>query len=117
MLFRSAGELEWLAVQTSEVLTAMLFSKTEQSNGSHVELNANRLENMSLKNKLELVKSMIDRGILKTDEVRELFGFDPMEDGMGDKTPIRGEYYFLEDGKPGSEEAPAEEEAEDAVSD
>lgn len=111
-----AGELEWLAVQTSEVLTAMLFSKTEQSNGSHVELNANRLENMSLKNKLELVKSMIDRGILKTDEVRELFGFDPMDDGMGDKTPIRGEYYFLEDGKPGAQEEPTEEETEeDAV--
>ena len=96
-----AGMLEWMVVQTSEVLTNMLFSANEQSRGSYVELNANRLENMSLKNKIELVKAMIDRGIFLIDDVRALFDMDPMPDGNGQKTPIRGEYYFLEDGKPG----------------
>lgn len=109
------GELEWLAVQAGEILTAMLFSKTEQSNGARVILDANRLETMSLKNKIEFVKSVIDRGGLTINEVRELFGYEPVPDG--DKTPIRGEYYFLEDGKPGQEAQEEEEKKEDAVSD
>ena len=110
-----SGILEWLAVQTGEVLTQMLFTDTERSNGAKVELNANRLENMSLKSKLEFVKAMMDRGVMSIDDVRDIFGLDELPDGAGQKTPIRGEYYFIEDGKPGSEPEPTEEEAEDAV--
>lgn len=111
-----AGMLEWMVIQTSEVLTNMLFTQKEQSYGSYVELNANRLENMSLKNKIELVKAMIDRGVLMIDDVRALFDMDPMADGAGQKTPIRGEYYFLEEGKPGSQTTEPTEEENDAVS-
>lgn len=91
-----AGNLEWLAIQTSEVLTNMLFTLKEQSFGSHVELNANRIANMSMKNKIEFVKAMLDRGILKIDEVRDIFGYDALPDGQGDVTPIRGEFHFVE---------------------
>lgn len=97
-----AGMLEWLVIQTSEVLTNMLFTPIEQSFGSYVELNANRIENMSLKNKIELVKALIDRGVFLIDDVRALFDMDPMPNGQGQKTPIRGEYFFIEEGKPNS---------------
>lgn len=110
-----AGILEWLAIQTSEALTNMLFSSIEQSYGSYVELNANRMNNLSLKNKIEFVKAMIDRGVLRIDDVRGLFDMEELPDGIGKKTPIRGEYYFLEDGKPGTEQTTMEDE-EDAVS-
>ena len=109
-----AGILEWLAIQTSEVLTNMLFTGIEQSYGSKVELNANHMEHMSMKSKLEFVKAMMDRGVLMIDDVRELFDLEPKDDGAGQKSPIRGEYYFLEDGKPGSETITEVE--EDAVS-
>ena len=104
------GILEWLSIQTSEVLTNMLFSNIEQSNGAKVELNANRMEHMSMKSKLEFVKAMMDRGVLMIDDVRALFDLKPMDEGNGQKTPIRGEYYFLEEGKPGTQTTTEEEE-------
>lgn len=108
------GMLEWMYVQTSEGLTNMLFTGTEQSYGSRVELNGNKVENMSLKNKLEFVKALIDRGVLMIDDVRALFDMEKLPDGNGQKTPIRGEYFFLEEGKPGTQTVTEVE--EDAVS-
>ena len=104
------GILEWLSIQTSEVLTNMLFTNIEQSNGAKVELNANRMEHMSMKSKLEFVKAMMDRGVLMIDDVRALFDLEAMDEGNGQKTPIRGEYYFLEEGKPGTQTTTEEEE-------
>lgn len=104
------GILEWLSIQTSEVLTNMLFTNIEQSNGAKVELNANRMEHMSMKSKLEFVKAMMDRGVLMIDDVRALFDLEAMAEGNGQKTPIRGEYYFLEEGKPGTQTTTEEEE-------
>lgn len=106
-----SGMLSWLIIQTSEVLTNMLFTPKEQSFGSYVELNANRIESMSLKSKIEFVKAMIDRGIMLIDDVRMLFDMDPMPDGNGQKTPIRGEYFFIEDGKPNQNTVEVEEDA------
>ena len=91
-----AGNLEWLAIQTSEVLTKMLFSDKEKAFGTHIELNSNRIQNMAMKDKIEFVKAMLDRGILKIDEVRDIFGYDALPDGQGDVTPIRGEFHFVE---------------------
>jgi hypothetical protein len=47
-------------------------------------------------NKIAFVTSMVDRGMLTIDEVRDMFGFEPMEDGKGNITPIRGEYHYIE---------------------
>ena len=110
-----AGCLEPLAVQVSERITKMLFTNTEQSNGNMFAVTSNRLENMSTKNKIEFTKAMIDRGIVSIDEVRALFGYDDMPNEQGKKTPIRGEYYFVEDGKPGQQTEIAEEEENAAL--
>lgn len=85
-----------LAVQMSEILTKMLFSQRERSNGNYVEISENRLSNMSVANKIAFATSLVDRGMLTVDEVRDMFGYDPMPDGKGEVTPIRGEYHYLE---------------------
>ena len=85
-----------MATQLAEVLDKMLFSLRERSNGNYVEVSSNRLSNMSLANKVAFATSMIDRGMLTIDEVRDMFGYEPMPDGKGNLTPIRGEYHYLE---------------------
>lgn len=90
------GCISPLAVQMSEVLTKMLFSLRERSNGNFVEVSSNRLSNMSIANKISFVTSMVDRGMLTVDEVRDMFGFEPLPDQKGNVTPIRGEYHYLE---------------------
>lgn len=91
-----SGCIEPLAVQLSEVLTKMLFTSRERSFGNYVEVSSNRLSNISMANKIAFVTSMVDRGMLTIDEVRDMFGFEPMEDGKGNITPIRGEYHYIE---------------------
>lgn len=91
-----SGCIQPLATQLSEVMTKMLFSLRERSNGNYIEISSNRLSNMSIANKVAFATSMIDRGMLTIDEVRDMFGFEPMADDKGRLTPIRGEYHYLE---------------------
>lgn len=91
-----SGCIEPLAVQLSEVLTKMLFTSRERSFGNYVEVSSNRLSNISMANKISFVTSMVDRGMLSIDEVRDMFGFAPMKDEKGKLTPIRGEYHYIE---------------------
>ena len=90
------GCIDPMAVQMAEVLTKMIYSLNEMSYGNYVELTSGRFGNMSFQEKVNFVSSMVDRGMLKVDEVRDIFGFDPMPDGQGQVTPIRGEYHYLE---------------------
>lgn len=104
-----SGCIEPLAVQMSEVLTKMLFTTRERSNGNYIEVSANRMSNMSISNKVGFVTAMVDRGMLTVDEVRDMFGFEPMPDGKGNVTPIRGEYHYLENAEVEGESTNAEE--------
>lgn len=85
--------IEPFSIQLSEVLTAMLFTKTERSFGNRVDVAANRLQYMSVTHKVALVKELGDRGAILVDEIRELFNYPPLPDGAGKKAPTRGEYY------------------------
>lgn len=91
-----SGCIEPLAVQLSEVLTKMLFTDRERSFGNYIEISSNRMSNISMANKINFVTSMVDRGMLTVDEVREIFGFGELPDEKGKVTPIRGEYHYLE---------------------
>ena len=64
-----------------------------------MDITANRLQYMSTGNKIALAQQMGDRGILLIDEIRELFNYAPLPDGVGQHAPIRGEYYFADEGK------------------
>ena len=87
------GVCEPFAIQFSEVVTKMLFTLREQTQGNYVMTTANRLQYMSNKEKLDVSAQLADRGILNRDEVREIWNLPPLPDGEGQAYIIRGEYY------------------------
>ena len=93
--------IEAFAIQFSEVMTRMLFTFREQSQGNRVTATANRLQYMSNKDKLDVSSQMLDRGIMSINDIREIWNLPPVEGG--DQRIIRGEYYNADD-KVGSED-------------
>ena len=83
--------VEPFAIQFSEVMTKMLFTFREQSEGNMVMATANRLQYLGTKEKLDVSSQMLDRGIMTLNDVREIWNLAPMEGG--DVRIIRGEYY------------------------
>ncbi len=87
------GAIEPFAIQFSEVMTKMLFTLREQSQGNIVMLTANRLQYMTNSEKLNVSSQLADRGIMNRDEVREIWNLPPLPDGEGQAYIIRGEYW------------------------
>ena len=85
------GAVEPFAIQFSEVMTKMLFTFREQSQGNGVMATANRLQYMSNNDKLNVSAQLLDRGIMSINDVRDIWNL-PAIDG-GDTRIIRGEYY------------------------
>jgi len=86
--------VEPFAIQFSEVMTKMLFSFREQSEGNIVMATSNRLQYMSNKDKLDVSSQLLDRGIMSLNDVREIWQLPPVEGG--DVRIMRGEYYNAE---------------------
>lgn len=89
------GAIEPFAIQFSEALTKMLFTERERAQGSYLIANANRLQYMSISAKLEMIRDMVDRGIMSEEEGREALNYGPRREG--DTFVIRGEYYNVND--------------------
>lgn len=89
------GEVEYFAIQFSEVMTKMLFTLREQSTGNKVMATANRLQYMSNADKLNVSSQMLDRGIMSRNEIREIWNLPPIDGG--DDHIIRGEYYSADE--------------------
>ena len=85
------GAIEPFAIQFSEVLTRMLFTFREQSQGNFVIATANRLQYMSNADKLNVSAQLLDRGIITINDARDIWNLAPVEGG--DSRIIRGEYY------------------------
>ena len=85
------GAIEPFAIQFSEVMTKMLFTLREQSQGNRVMATANRLQYLSNAEKLNVSSQMLDRGIMSINDVREIWNLPPVEGG--DTRIIRGEYW------------------------
>lgn len=91
------GCVEWFAVQFSEAMTKAMFSERERAQGSMLMATSNRLQYLSNSDKLEVSAQMADRGLMTTNEIREIWNLPPVEGG--DARTIRGEYYAInEDG-------------------
>ena len=90
------GSIEPFAIQFSDVMTRMLFTLREQTEGNSVMATANRLQYMANKDKLDVSAQLLDRGIMSINDVREIWNLPPVEGG--DVRIIRGEYYNA-DGK------------------
>ena len=93
------GAIEPFAVMLSEVMSKMFFSPRELAVGNRVYITANRLQYMSVSHKIQMAQQLGDRGMITIDEIRALFNYPPLEDGSGNRAPIRGEYYFANDNK------------------
>lgn len=87
------GAIEPFAVQFSEVMTKMLFTLREQSQGNLVMATANRLQYMSNADKLRVSAQMADRGLMTRNEIREIWNLAPLPEPYGTQLPVRGEYY------------------------
>lgn len=84
------GKLEPFAIQASEVMSSMTFSRRELGAGNMVTVSANRLQYASTNEKLQVSSQMADRGVMTRNEIREIWGLPPVEGG--DSFLVRGEY-------------------------
>ena len=64
---------------------------------------------MSTGDKINFIAQLSDRGMITINEARELINYTALPSEIGDQLPIRGEYYFVGEGKqPDPEPAPTE---------
>ena len=94
------GEVEPFAIKMSDGMGSMIYSDREMAAGNKVILAANRLQYMSVPDKVSMSQQLGDRGALLIDEIRDLFNYAPLPDGAGQHAPIRGEYYMVDQGRP-----------------
>ena len=87
--------VEWLAIQMSEVISAMLFSERERQFGNRIFFSSNRLQYMSNADKMAAISQMADRGLMTRNELREILNLAPLPDPYGSQIPARGEYYDI----------------------
>lgn len=85
------GAVEPFAIQFSETMTKAMYSERERAQGSGLIATANRLQFMSNSDKLTISSTMLDRGVMSINEIRDIWNLAPVEDG--DRRIIRGEYY------------------------
>lgn len=85
------GAIEPFAIQFSEVMTRMLYTYREQSEGNQVIASSNRLQYLSNAEKLNVSTQLLDRGVLTLNQALEIWNLPPVENG--DQRIIRGEYY------------------------
>lgn len=84
------GKVEPWAIQVSEALTRMLFTSIQRRHGNYVMFSSNRLEYASNASKRNMVRDMVDRGVMSINEAREVLQLPPLKDG--DVFFARGEY-------------------------
>ena len=94
------GEIEPFSIKMSDGLSCMIYTDREQAAGNKALLTANRLQYMSVPEKVSMSQQLGDRGALLIDEIRDLFNYPPLPDGAGQHAPIRGEYYMVDQGRP-----------------
>lgn len=87
------GAVEPFAIQFSEVVTKMLYTFNEQSRDNQIIATTNRLQYMSSQEKLQISSQLSDRGILSRDDVRWIWGLEPLPNDEGKEYIIRGEYW------------------------
>lgn len=92
------GAIEPFAIQFSEVMTKMLFTLREQSQGNRVFASTNRLQYMTNAEKSNVTNGWADHGLATVDEIRDVWNLPPLPDGAGQAVPVRGEFYDLRTG-------------------
>lgn len=84
------GKVEPFALQLSEGLTKALFTSIERKHGCEVMFSSSKLAYASNASKRNMVRDMVDRGVMSLNEAREVLQLPPVEGG--DVFLARGEY-------------------------
>lgn len=84
------SKVEPFAIQLSEALTRILYTPIERKHGNYVMFSSNRLEYASNASKRNMVRDMVDRGVMSINEAREVLQLPPIPGG--DVFFARGEY-------------------------
>ena len=87
------GEVEPFAIKLSEAMSRVVYTQREMAK-NRIYFASNRLQYMSVSEKVNVAKELGDRGAIMIDEIRELFNYPPLPDGKGQHAPIRGEYKY-----------------------
>lgn len=85
------GAIEPFAIQLSEVMTRMLFSKRQMAFEAGIYFTSNRIQYMNNSDKLSVSRDLVDRGVLSINEARDIWQLPPIDGG--DRHILRGEYY------------------------
>ncbi len=84
------GKIEPFAIQLSQAMTCMTYSRNEQKRGNAIVWSANRLQYMNNNEKLQVSSQMFDRGVLSLNMIMDIWNLPHVPDG--DKRFIRKEY-------------------------
>ncbi|MFV0550509.1 MAG: phage portal protein [Anaerorhabdus sp.] len=84
------GAIEPFGIQLSQVLTKMLYTTNELSYNNEVLFEANRLQFMSPRTKIEMITQLSDRGMMTTNQGLTIMNMPTVLNG--DKRYIRREY-------------------------
>lgn len=84
------GKIEPFAIQLSQAMTCMTYSRNEQKRGNAIVWSANRLQYMNNSEKLNVSSQMFDRGVLSLNMIMDIWNLPHVPDG--DKRYIRKEY-------------------------
>lgn len=95
------GKVEPFALQLSMALTSMVFSDASLAYGNEIMFSANRLQFATVKNKVDVITQLFDRGLLSFNEGREILQMPPIDGG--DEFMIRGEYVNRNDRREGAD--------------
>ena len=98
------SQIEPVALELSLQHTHMLFTDHELAFGNKVEFTANRFNFLSSTEKVTMIQTLFDRGLLTPNEAREIINMSPIENG--DNFYIRKEYQENYNEQNSSEEDP-----------
>ena len=86
------GQIEPFAIEASLVHTNMTFSQNEIARGKQIIFSVNRLQHMTMADKLSTVTQLFDRGMMNMDEGREVFQLPELGTEDSKRYYIRRDY-------------------------
>lgn len=75
------SKIEPYAIQASLECNYKLFTKREFEVGNRIIFEANRLQYVDVKTKINMIKELVPMGLLTINEGREIFNMSPVDDG------------------------------------
>lgn len=81
-------ELEPLIIRMGQSFSRVLFTENELNHGNKIVFYNRDLMYMSMKAKLELIKTAGEQGLLTDDQKLRILGYPPLPDGTGSRRTI-----------------------------